>query len=288
MSRKFVILFCCLNALLGVGLLWFILTPTKASLRSTSYASSASVTPEYTETELWAKAAAASTTREAFSYLEQLSADRMVFETSTELVDGLIQTGIPAYQQWPYFEALLQFHGSRSEALEDLQTLARLARQTKQALALRDAAFRSYIENFMRLNPVETFPAFALIDRLHEEGNHLSATALQAERFLRENGIVRDAGDEVLIERARETVFDTERIETNRLAAANILLALNEQPDPKRIREAIGSTDSERLKASLLRLLATSGLSDSDRDWLEDLPLPTPEQEALVRSILEH
>ena len=191
MSRRIVILFCCVNALLGIGVLWYVLAPRLASDENRWEAPSKHSAPEYSDEELWQKAAGASTVREARSYLAKLGATRENLDKSARLLEELVQAPSPAFARWPYFEALLWFHGSRAESLTDLDALMRLAVQPGQALTLRDAAFCSYIENFSRLSPTDAGATYGLIDALYGEGNSLSATALQAERFLLEKGIGR-------------------------------------------------------------------------------------------------
>ena len=342
MSRKIIVLFCSVNALIGIGILWYVLAPRLVPDERRVEAAPKQDAPKYSDEELWQKAVGAANAREAFGYLARTGKTRDILEKSARQIDALAKTEAPAFERWPFFEALLRFFGSRAESPADLQPLMRLAVQPGQALTLRDAAFRSYIDNFGRLKPVDTGAGYALIDTLYGEGNGLTATALQAEHLLREQGILRAAAidpagagslrgagvvdpagagslrgaggagslrgaaidpagagslraggsrqatEPILLRRARGVLLDPAAIETNRLAAASILLRLGEHPEPGEIRAAWGSTDSERLHVKLLQLIGASGLSDEDRAWLKDVRAATPEVERLVRSILEN
>ena len=290
MSRKLVIFICSLNVLLGVGVLWFVLTPRKSPIPNTLQPSAKTDAPAYSDTELWTKAQEASTARVAYGYLQQITSNSDTSNQSAKQIDRLVESATAPFKNWPYFEALIQFHGNRSESLNDLEPLRRLALQTDQALTLRNLAFRSYIENFIRLDTAAPESAYTLIDTLLNESNSLSATAMQAERFLREKEIKRSIGsadEDILANRAEAALLDPAALILNRLAAANILSWLGELPDSREIQKAFNSTDSERLKVALLQLLAASNPADADLVWLESIQPTTPEQEQLVQSIIE-
>lgn len=288
MSRKFVIFICCLNALLGVALLWLVFKPGKSSEGSAvHYRAAKTEGPKYTDEQLWKKAEEASSGREVFSYLMQISATGDALDQSARQLTAFFEAEPPDFGQWPYLEGLIPFHGNRAESLVDLQPLKQIALQPEQALTLREVASRSYIENFCRLNPPQATEAYALVDALYEEKNSLLATALRAERYLREQAIVRESGDELLFQRARATLLDSAALESNRLAAANLLLWLGESPEPEAIRGAWNSSHSERLKVKLLQIFGASARSDEDRTWLQHLRATTPEVERLAQSILK-
>ncbi len=291
MSRKLIIFICSLNVLLGVGVLWFVLTPRKSPIPNALQPSAKTYASAYSDTELWTKAQEASTAHEAYKYLQQITSNSDTSNQSAKQIDRLVESGAtPPFKNWPYFEALIQFHGNLSESINNLGALRRLALQTDQALTLRNLAFRSYIENFSRLDPSTSDQAYTLIDELLSESNSLSATAMQAERFLREKEIKRTAGgarQDILANRAEATLLDPTAPTSNRLTAANTLLWLGEFPDSREIREAFDGTNSERLKVALLQLLAASKPADTDLVWIESIQATTPEQEQLVRSILE-
>lgn len=290
MSRKLIIFICSLNVLLGVGVLWFVFAPRTSPIPKALQPSAKTNAPTYSDNELWTKAEEASTAREAYGYLQQITSPPNTLNRSGKHISQLVDTATPPFNSWPYFEALIQFHGSRSESLDDLQPMARLALQTDQALTLRNIAFRSYIENFSRIDAGTPQQAYTLIDTLLNESNSLSATAMQAERFLREKEIKRNIGGEdedILASHAEAALLDTAALISNRLTAANTLSWLGKFPDSLKIKSAFVGTNSERLKFALLQLLAASNPADADLVWVESIQPTAPEQEQLIRSLLE-
>ena len=83
-------------------------------------------------------------------------------------------------------------------------------------------------------------------------------------------------------------LLDPAAIESNRLVAANILLGLGAAVETGEIRDAFGGTESGRLRLALLRIFAASAPSSDDLAWLEGVRARTPEEERLVRSMVEH
>lgn len=290
MSRKLVIFICCLNVLLGAGVLWFVLKPSKVDIPYALQPSTESNTSAYSDAELWTKAEEASTTREAYGYLQQITFNSDTFNQAAKQIDQLIESSAPPFKNWPYFEALIQFHGNRSKSLDDLQPLAKLTLKQEQALTLRNQAFRSYIENLSKLDADISNQAYALIDKLLDENNSLSGTAMQAEQYLREKDIRRSEGgadEDRLASHAEAVLLDSSAPTSNRLTAANTLFRLGIFPDSNEIQRTFAGTDSERLAVALLQLLAASNPADGALDWVEGVHPTTPEQEQLIRSILE-
>jgi len=288
MPRKVVISICILNIFLGIGLLWLILNPRKPLAANALQKPEQTSATAYTDEELWSRARGAESARQAYGALRGLSENRETFATMRRELERLTETvAPPPFAAWPYYEALLSVHASRSETAEDLEVAARIASTTALPLNLREAAFRGYIENFVRLGGEgrDAGAAYALVDRLYGETNALSGTALHAGRFLVEKGYDRDEPG-ILTERAAGTLLDPEAMEGNRLAAAEVLRRLGERPKARALRAAFEATKSERLKIALLQLIAADP-SETEREWLEQLRPATPELERLVRTILQ-
>lgn len=297
MPRRIVILVCCLNILLGIAVLWFILTPKKGVVPLAVERSSPSqkaTNMDTADTELWAMAMAAGTAQEAYQHLLGLPEDRATLQQMTEQIGTLVERAPLPFEAWPFYEALVENYGSRAEAADDLLILAQVAAQAEQALALRDSAFRVFIENFGRFEGADAESAFRLIDRLYGEASSLAGRALQAEAFLRRSGVERTG--QQLADRATAMLLDHSAIESNRLAAAAILSDMEPGPDVPMLRAAFEGTDSERLQLALLQMLdsALRTVDPSDAaalreelTWLESYRPATPELERTLYRLLE-
>ncbi len=298
MSRKLVIITCCLNALLGIAAIWLILKPRNSLFNNNLSLPLADAVKEYSDEDLWELAKEAPTARQAFKYLNLLSQNRDTLNAMARQVEAMADPSPLPFVEWPFFEAMLQNYGSRAESLDNLRPLARVAGQVEQALTLRDTSFRSFIENFSRLISAEATGAgsardaghdlehpYALIDALSGEANSLSGTALLAEHYLFQNGFGREGGN-LLSERAEAMLLDASALERNRLAAANVIFRIASYPDQSMLREALKEAGSERLKVALLQMISETTAQGDDLAWLESFEPTTPEQERLVRGIL--
>lgn len=307
MSRKLIIFICCLNVVLGVGVLWLVLKPNGSLLNKDVRPLVSAPVEEYTDEELWGLAREAGTVREAYGHLRRLSESGEILEAMAGQIGAMAEPSPLPFAGWPFFEALLQNYGKRAKSGEDLQLLAEVAGQAEQALALRDVAFRGFIENFGRLGvivdpagagllPDSPMPSneatagdlrhvYALIDTLHGEANSLSGTALLAEHYLLQEGFKREE-DHFLAERATAMLIDAAALESNRLVAANVLARMGEHVGLPMLREAFEAAAPERLKIALLEMVAAADISGEDIAWLERYQPATPEQARLVRSIL--
>lgn len=293
MSRKFIVSICCLNVILGLLVLAWVFgivpKPGGPQTHDALLPTSSNAEQEHSDDELWAMAEKAPSAPRAQRHLRLLSSDRGNFEKMEREIESIAGPSPPPFEQWPYFEAVLRTCGSRAASAEEIDVIALVAQQPEQALTLRAAAFRSFVENIARLETDDPGAAYALIDQLYEEDNSLSGTALRAEYFLREKGLGRDGDEdgEGLIRRAGNTLLDPAKPESNRLAAASVLSGMNAYPAVSALRSALGETGSARLKMGILRAIADSERTREDVAWLEDFRPETPEEERLVRSILE-
>jgi len=230
----------------------------------------------------------AGSARRAYGLLRRSSDDSETFGEMAGELEGLVADATPPpFPAWPYYEALLQIHGHRAETADDLDVTAAIAARPALPLTLREAAFRGFVENIVRLGggAAEADAAYALIDALYGEANALSGTALHAEHYLRENGYER-ATPGLLAERAAATLLDAEAAEGNRLAAATVLARLGERPGAVELRKSFEATGSERLKAAILKLIAAEP-SEAELAWLKEFRPATPEVERLVRAMLQ-
>ncbi len=318
--RKLIILLCCLNGLLGIFLLWFILTPSQSNAPFAVERPGPSEAPAHTDTALWEMAMAAGTAQEAYRHLRGLPEDRNTAQKMNQQIGTLVERAPLPFAEWPFHEGLLRSYGDRAQAVEDLSVLARIATQTEQALTLRDLAFRVFIQNFERFEGANPEAAYELIDTLYEEASSLAGTALQAEAFLSESGMGRAgrklagadaddmAGDTVtdaesanksapysLAKRSEAMLRDPSAIESNRLAAVGVLFDLEARPHAEDLRVIFESTDSEQLKFALLRLMESALRNDAQTDttvpgsawgWLTDYCPSTPNVEREIYRLL--
>lgn len=320
MSGKLLIFICCLNTLLGVGVLWFTLKPNQSLFNNVSTASPKTTVKEYSDDKLWTKAKASTTALRALGQLQKLSESAQIFEAMAREIEQIGDASPLPFDQWPFFEAVLIDYGNRAASVEDLRALALVAGQSNNPLTLREVAFRSFIENFSRMEDMgsagadsqrgnETTAtrgqdalapmgvteesvdagalrdAYALIDALWGESNYLAGTALRAEDFLEQRGFKRE-GESLLLERATAMLLDESALVSNRLAAANVLSRMNVPVDLTLLREAFDVGNSERSQVALLQMMAAVSYSKEDLEWLEDFRPVTPEQERLVHAIL--
>lgn len=287
MSRKLVIGVCCLNGLLGAGLLWLILGPgVRGRPAVFPPPGQAAEREALSDGELWARAEEASTARGAQGYLRRLGPDSGTTRRMRSAVESLA-AGRADRGDRPFLEGAVAAYGARAGDAEALEPLARAARNPEQWLGLRDLAFRSYVERFARLEGAAPETARALIDALHGEANSLSGTALRADRFLLDRGLADAGREEALIERAAATLRDGAALVSNRLAAADVLEGLDAAPPPEALRDLFLGTDSERLRLRLLGLLARKEAAPEELAWLDGLEPRTPGQERLIQDILE-
>lgn len=201
MRRFSVISLCILNACIAAGLLWYVFgnKPKQPDIPQKP------ATERLSGAERWNRAKAARSSREAFFELSQSEDAQALQERTTQEIEKLFSGIQPELNHWPFYQAVIQNHGRNASDEEALSLLARVASETEQALTLRDTAFRSYVENTLRIKKAveANDPAFILIDTLSKENNSLSGTALQAEHFLAGKGMTGEVRASLFEERLR-------------------------------------------------------------------------------------
>lgn len=282
MRRFSVISLCVLNACIAAGLLWYVFgnKPKRPDIPQKPAAERLS------GAERWNRAKAARSSREAFFELSQSEDARALQERTTQEIGKLFSEIQPDLNRWPFFQAVIQNHGRNASDEEALSLLARVASETEQPLTLRDTAFRSYVENTLRLKKAvdANDPAFILIDTLSKENNSLSGTALQAEHFLAGKGTTGEVRATLFEERLRAVLLDTGCPGPVRITALQILSendAVEDLPISALYKDA-----GVRLQTALLNSLNTTDVTEQTKLWLEAVEAVTPEQEQLRIKIL--
>lgn len=283
MRGRFIIILCLLNLCIAGGLIWFVL---HKKTERTGLLPQATAEP-LSDEECWSRATEAQTSREAYHYLAQIEDSDALSETIGEAVTSLLSGLSPAFDHWPFYQAMLQMHGKQASSQDELLPLAQIAESKIQSLTLRDTAFRSYIENAKRMSEGNAMSqdSLRLIDMLFEESNSLAETALQAEHFLTKDEEPGAGPGGRFTERLRATLLDTGQLEATRITALSILSekdALAELPLAR-----IYSTAGVRLQTSLLRMIDGMDPDTATRLWLEGVAPLTPEQEQLLANILD-
>jgi hypothetical protein len=236
-----------------------------------------------TDAELWQQAEESNSAREALHYLRQIADGEELRKKVSKNVTGLLEEGpLTKPNNWPFYQGVIQIHGISASDLKELDPVAEIATNVKHTLTLRDTAFRTFVENAVRLESESRIheEVLTLIDRLFPEANSLSGTALHAERFLATKGLLAADRESSFKTRLRSVLSSSQHAAEMRITALEMLQetdAATELPFEQLY------TDAElSLQTSILRALSTTNLSESTKQWLKSIQPRTPEQEQLL------
>jgi|GEM_PF-2301846 len=286
MRRSFVILLCIFNALIAGGLLWFVIGKPQSR---TPLLVPEKEAPEsnMTDAERWTQATQARNLQEALHSLNTfMDKDALRQRTSTLLEE--LAAGTPAeVSEWPFLQAAMIVHGREATEVPRLTPLAAIASGERHALTLRETAFRSYVENRLRISEAfdEDELIYSLIDSLYTEPNSLSETSLLAEQFLVKNGVSPEGREGSFKTRLEDTLLDTGNPESVRITALKILSAMD-AAGTLPLDRVYENSDRE-LRTAILQALASSIQPGEAIGWLEQIRPTTPEQEQLRLRILK-
>jgi len=272
-----------MNASIAAGLLWHVFgnKPNQSTMLKQPSAE------QVPDDILWERAESEKSAREAFFHLSQIEDTDGLKTRAAQEIETLLSGDQPGLDRWPFLQALLQKYGGIALNGEELMPLAQITSNIDQPITLRDTAFRSYVENFLRLKvvaPHEETP-FSLTDLLFKEDNSLPETALQAEYFLEKNGVTFPGQRLPTFEaRLKAVLEDRQRAESIRITAFNILSERGSAPDLP--LDTLYQGAGVRLQTAILQALASSDASEETTRWLEDFQPRTPEQEQLRLRII--
>jgi hypothetical protein len=286
MNRRFVILVCVLNTCLAGALIWYVFAAQKQSKPVTFGQHPPASETRLSDAALWAKAEAAQNVSEALHYLGQFQDASAAASQTQNLIENVSTALGPDYKLWPLYQASMQYAGTRASAISQLAEFAAIAMNAALPLTLRDTAFRTLIENGVRLNNNAELAdiAFELIDRLAGEANQLKATALHAELYLANNAITVEDRSTLFHARLVDTVSDSNELESTRLSALTILMA---QELPAQLDYPALYVDAPpALQLAVLKTIATKGANSLPTGWINEIDARTLEQEQLIQQIL--
>lgn len=288
MRRNLVIFVCILNSCLAAGLLWYFLSGTFKS-------KSAPLPPPQTNSELeplsedqlWTKVLGSSNTNEAFYYLKQFESPTALRAKIKAHLLELFDVKEAAFPQWPSFLAAIQIYSDQIQSLDGLKVIAQVAQSKTLPLTLRDAAFRKYIENLVRLKETSSdsiTTAHGLIGEMLIENNSLQGTALHAEHYLLRDALLSKEREKAFTNRLLTIAQSSLAMEGNRMIALKILTNLNKTSQLS--LEKIYLEGSSNLKIETLKAILEDKSTTNTNQWVENIEPQTPEEEALKWRIL--
>jgi hypothetical protein len=286
MRRSIIITICIFNGILACFLIWYVFgRPNQISRPLAAPSQTAEVEP-LDDTELWNRASEAKTTREAMHYLSRVQEDVFLLDSFRTLLTNLSKAENLPFDEWPFAQAAIQVYGAKAFSSNELVTLNEIARNESLPLTLRDSAFRSLVENTVRLpdDGEALNMTYGLIDSMYGEANSLSETSLQAEHFLSQKGIGKEDRDLRFRERLIKALSGVDETASKRITALNILTARNELDGTSFDQLYAGA--GVQLQSAILKSVLQAKESVS-YDWLNGIHASNPEQEQLIQQILE-
>lgn len=279
MSRRIIIVICCINVLLAGGTLWYLFgaRPNDAlpSLNTDRRI--------LTDTERWALATSASHPQEAAYQFNLFQDTDRLKQLISESIHTLANSGNPELSRWPFYRAAIQIYAKEGH---NLSLLERIAMNGGQPLVIRDTAFRALVENAVLLKRESGIhdEVLPLIDRFFDEANSLSETALHAEHFLVSKRLLTDDRVSAFNTRLESVLNNRQNTEDKRIAALIILKEMDAVTESA--YEKLYSDAGLGLQTSILHALSGMNLSEPTKQWLINIEPKTPEQEQLLLSML--
>ncbi|HBR94932.1 MAG TPA: hypothetical protein DEA90_12295 [Opitutae bacterium] len=286
MRRPIIIIVCIFNGMLACGLLWYVLGNPNRNSRPTAVQNQKAKAEPLTDAEMWDRASASDSTREAAYYLSRIQDGNFLLDSCRPYLTELGNSETVAFTEWPFLQAVIQTSGARADSSSGLSTLSGITSHQGLPLTLRDAAFRSLVENTVRFaDDIETLNmTYKVIDSAFEEGNSLSETSLQAEHFLSQKGIGEQGRDALFRERLTKVLRDSNQTTSKRIAALNILTSRNELEGAA--TDELYERSDTRLQTAILKNILLAKVS-VQYDWLREVRAMSPEQEQLIQQILQ-
>jgi len=284
--KRSVILICIFNFCLAIGVLWYVWNPSSKqsapAITSNTPAAESNVT--YSKEELWTKALHARSSNEALYYFNQSDDPAELRLKLSDIILGLSIESPPTSNIWPFLQATFYLVANEAKAIEALAPFSEITRKKALPLTIRDSAFRTYVENEVRLCNHETISenALNLIDALYDEHNSLKSSALQAEHFLLSKGILPNNRLDSYNRRLAETVENEEILLSTRVIALNILATMDNISSIALQR--VYESAEPNFRDALLKAMIRSKVAPTSLSWLSDFkPLSVDEEQLLQR-----